>query len=76
MRYVIYGAGGIGGVIGARLFQEGQDVVLVARGPHLRAIQERGLVLERPDEKARCPSARSVTHRSSSSATTTSWSWR
>ena len=34
MRFVIFGAGGIGGTIGARLFQGGEDVVLIARGPH------------------------------------------
>ena len=43
MRFVIYGAGGIGGTIGARLFQHGHDVLLIARGLHLTAIQERGL---------------------------------
>ena len=43
MRFVIYGAGGIGGTIGARLFQHDRDVLLIARGPHLVAIQERGL---------------------------------
>ena len=43
MRFVIYGAGGIGGTIGARLFKHGRDVLLIARGPHLAAIKERGL---------------------------------
>ncbi len=43
MRFVIYGAGGIGGTIGARLFQHGHDVLLIARGAHLAAIKERGL---------------------------------
>ena len=43
MRFVIYGAGGIGGTIGARLFQHGHDVMLIARGPHLEAIKEHGL---------------------------------
>ena len=38
MRFVIYGAGGIGGVIGGRLHQAGQDVVLIARGEHLAAL--------------------------------------
>ena len=32
MRYIIYGAGAIGGTIGARLSQEGLNVVLIARG--------------------------------------------
>lgn len=43
MRIVIAGAGAIGGYIGARLAKAGADVVLFARGPHLRAMQERGL---------------------------------
>jgi 2-dehydropantoate 2-reductase len=44
-RYVIYGAGGIGGVLGARLHQSGRDVALVARGRHLEAIKREGLGL-------------------------------
>ena len=43
MRIVIAGAGAIGGYIGARLTRSGADVVLFARGPHLRAMKERGL---------------------------------
>jgi 2-dehydropantoate 2-reductase len=50
MRYIIYGAGAIGGVIGAKLHQQGYPVSLIARGPHLQAIQARGLVLETPEE--------------------------
>jgi 2-dehydropantoate 2-reductase len=43
MRIVIAGAGAIGGYIGAKLARAGADVVLFARGPHLKAMQERGL---------------------------------
>jgi 2-dehydropantoate 2-reductase len=43
VKIVIAGAGAIGGYIGARLTRAGADVVLFARGPHLRAMQERGL---------------------------------
>ena len=43
MRFVIAGAGAIGGYIGARLAQSGADVVLFARGAHLRAMQTNGL---------------------------------
>ena len=49
MRIAIAGAGAIGGYIGARLAQAGADVVLSARGPHLRAMQERGLRVISPD---------------------------
>jgi 2-dehydropantoate 2-reductase len=45
MRYVIIGAGAVGGTIGGRLAQSGHDVVLVARGPHLAALQDKGLRL-------------------------------
>jgi len=48
MRYIIFGAGAVGGVIGARLFESGRDVVLIARGPHLDAVRARGLTLETP----------------------------
>jgi 2-dehydropantoate 2-reductase len=43
MRSLIAGAGAIGGYIGALMARAGQDVTLYARGPHLRAMQERGL---------------------------------
>ena len=58
-RYIIYGAGGIGGTIGARLFQRGYDVVLIARGAHFRAIEEQGLRFVTPiqDVRIRMPAA-------------------
>jgi 2-dehydropantoate 2-reductase len=43
MRFVVAGAGAIGGYIGAKLAKAGADVVLFARGPHLTAMQQRGL---------------------------------
>ena len=49
MKIVIAGAGAIGGYIGARLAKAGADVVLFARGPHLRAMEERGLRVVCPD---------------------------
>jgi 2-dehydropantoate 2-reductase len=49
MRFVIYGAGAIGGVIGARLNQQGHDVTLIARGNHLAAIRKSGLRIESPE---------------------------
>lgn len=50
MRFVIYGAGAIGGVIGGRLFAAGNDVTLVARGAHLEALRSGGLDLLTPEE--------------------------
>ncbi|MFC4020604.1 ketopantoate reductase family protein [Micromonospora sp. GCM10011542] len=49
MRYVIIGAGAVGGTIGVRLAESGHEVTLVARGAHLAAMRERGLTLRQPD---------------------------
>jgi 2-dehydropantoate 2-reductase len=43
MRIAILGAGAIGGFLGARLARAEVDVVLIARGPHLKAMRESGL---------------------------------
>ena len=43
MRICIYGAGAIGGYMGARLSLSGVDVTLIARGPHLQAMKKNGL---------------------------------
>ena len=45
MKITVFGAGAIGGFMGAKLALAGQDVTLVARGPHLQAMRERGLKL-------------------------------
>jgi 2-dehydropantoate 2-reductase len=49
MRYIIIGAGAVGGAIGGRLAGSGHEVVLVARGAHLAALREGGLRLTVPD---------------------------
>ena len=49
MRYIVIGAGAIGGTIGGRLSVGGHEVVLVARGRHLDALKARGLSLATPD---------------------------
>lgn len=46
MKYLIIGAGGTGGCIGAYMTQAGKDVTLIARGVHLKAMQENGLRME------------------------------
>ncbi len=46
MRIAVIGAGGIGAIYGAALAKAGADVVFVARGAHLRAMQENGLRIE------------------------------
>ena len=45
MKICIFGAGAIGGYMGVKLAQAGADVSLVARGPHLAAMQKNGLTL-------------------------------
>ncbi len=45
MRICIYGAGAIGGYLGARLAANGADVTLIARGAHLDAMRKNGLIL-------------------------------
>ncbi len=45
MKVCIFGAGAIGGYMGVKLAKAGADVSLVARGPHLAAMQEKGLTL-------------------------------
>ncbi|MDX6315777.1 MAG: 2-dehydropantoate 2-reductase [Streptomyces sp.] len=53
MRYIIIGAGAVGGSIGGRLYESGHEVVLVARGAHHEALRDRGLTLRTPDEVLR-----------------------
>ena len=40
MKICVYGAGAIGGYLGAQLALSGADVTLIARGPHLAAMKE------------------------------------
>jgi 2-dehydropantoate 2-reductase len=46
MRIAIMGSGGVGGYFGGLLAKAGESVTFIARGEHLRAIQERGLRVE------------------------------
>jgi 2-dehydropantoate 2-reductase len=46
MKIAIMGSGGIGGYYGARLQSGGADVTFIARGEHLKAMQQNGLALE------------------------------
>ncbi len=45
MKICIYGAGAIGGYLGAELALGGNDVSLIARGPHLEARRRNGVSL-------------------------------
>ena len=50
MRFVLLGAGAVGGIVGGRLARAGCDVVLVARGAHAAAIRAAGLRVDSADE--------------------------
>jgi 2-dehydropantoate 2-reductase len=52
MRFIVFGAGAVGGVVGARLAQHGHDVVLIARGAHLDALRTDGITVESADDRA------------------------
>jgi 2-dehydropantoate 2-reductase len=56
VRYVVIGAGAVGGTVGGRLADSGRDVVLVARGAHGAAMRDHGLRLALPDRvlEVRC----------------------
>ena len=48
MRFAIVGSGAVGGYYGAKLARAGNPVTFLARGAHLRAIRERGLMIWSP----------------------------
>lgn len=52
MRFIIYGAGGIGGSLGARLHQNNLDVVLIARGEHAEVMRRVGMHFVTPNQNA------------------------
>jgi len=51
MRIAIYGAGAIGAHLGAMLARTDHEVSLIARGPHLKAMQEKGLTFRSTEEE-------------------------
>ena len=50
MKIAIYGAGAIGAHLGAMLTRTEHEVSLIARGPHLKAMQENGLTFRSEEE--------------------------
>lgn len=46
MKIAVFGAGAIGGYLAVKLHQAGAEVSVIARGPHLAAMRERGLTLK------------------------------
>ena len=51
MRIAVMGAGSIGGYFGGMLSRGGNDVTLIARGPHLQTIVQQGLKIVRDDQE-------------------------
>ncbi len=49
MRWIVVGAGAVGGVVGGLLAHAGEQVTLVARGPHLDRMRSAGLRVRTPD---------------------------
>ena len=49
MRFAIMGAGGVGGYYGACLARAGNDVAFIARGAHLAAMRDKGLLIHDRD---------------------------
>lgn len=45
MRIAVFGAGGVGGYFGGKLAKSGVDVSFLARGPHLAALRDNGLLV-------------------------------
>lgn len=52
MKFLMVGAGGIGGYYAARLAQAGHEVVLTARGEHLDALKNHGLLVNYQGERS------------------------
>ena len=72
MKICVFGAGAIGGYMGAKLAQAGAEVSLVARGPHLAAMQANGLRLIEKDNEVTVPVTASDTLRRSARRTMSS----
>ena len=62
MRIAIMGAGAVGGYFGGLLARAGHTVTFIARGAHLAAMREHGLVLDTPKGRLAVDTARFVEH--------------
>lgn len=52
IRFAVFGAGGIGGYLGSRLAESGEEVAIIARGDHLTAIRNHGLRVDSIKDKS------------------------
>jgi 2-dehydropantoate 2-reductase len=60
MKIAVMGAGAIGCYFGARLAAAGEEVHFIARGPHLKAMQEKGLQIYSPHGDLHLPKVNAV----------------
>ncbi|MDP7443443.1 MAG: 2-dehydropantoate 2-reductase N-terminal domain-containing protein, partial [Candidatus Bathyarchaeota archaeon] len=51
MRFIIYGAGAVGSIIGGHMYKANNDVLLIANTHHVNIINKNGLELNTPDDK-------------------------
>lgn len=58
MKWVIYGTGGVGGFFGAKLSTHGEETWCLARGEHLTAMQQHGLIVNSTEGRMTVPSSR------------------
>ena len=72
VKIAIFGSGGVGGYFGAKLAAAGEEVTFLARGAHLKAMQDGGLHVDEP--AGFLPSAKGPGHRSSASRSDP-WTW-
>ena len=72
MKVAILGAGGVGAYYGGLLARAGNAVVLLARGPNLDALRDRGLEVRTPDGRSSPPSRRSARQERSGAPTSRS----
>ncbi len=49
LRFIIFGAGAIGGAVGSHLFLAGKEVILISRPGHVNKIKEKGLKFTNPN---------------------------
>src|SRR5262245_34166900 len=50
MRFVVFGAGAVGGSVAGLLSRAGHEAAVIARGAHLAAIRERGLIVKTQEQ--------------------------
>ncbi len=60
MNIVVFGVGGVGGFFGGKLAKAGHDVTFIARGAHLEAINQNGLIVKSIDGDFNVPNAKAT----------------